>query len=175
MRTAEPSPPGEERGIEIGRGRGGGGGLTLASAHAHTHTHTHTSVRASQCHSNTRRCAAHTQAHAHALSPRHTPAGRDAGATHSPEAFSGSHTTWSCRQRRTEMPTRGEHAGVKNAQTRRHIKKHICPSDTQGLRQPKTSEAGVVEQNRDKTHSGTDTHQGTSSRGTHINTHTQHL
>lgn len=46
MRTAEPSPPGEERGIEIGRGRGGGEGLTLANAHAraltHTHTHRHT-------------------------------------------------------------------------------------------------------------------------------------
>ena len=61
----------------------------------------------------------------------------------------------------------------------RHVdtSKHICPSDTPGLRQPKTSEGGVVEQNRDKTHSGTDTHQGTSFRGTHINTHThtQHL
>ena len=56
----------------------------------------------------------------------------------------------------------------------RHVdtSKHICPSDTLGLRQPKTSEGGVVEQNRDKTHSGTDTHQGTSFRGTHINTHT---
>ena len=46
MRTAEPSPPGEERGIEIGRGRGGGGGLTLASAHARALTHTHTHERA---------------------------------------------------------------------------------------------------------------------------------
>ena len=48
MRTAEPSPPGEERGIEIGRGRGGGEGLTLANAHARalTHTHTHTHERA---------------------------------------------------------------------------------------------------------------------------------
>lgn len=53
-----------------------------------THPVTHARVRiytytlASHCHSGIHRRAAHTQAHAHALSPRHTPAGGDAGATH---------------------------------------------------------------------------------------------
>lgn len=50
--------------------------VTRACAYTHT--------RASHCHLGIgrRRCAAHTQAHAHALSSRHTPAGGEAGATH---------------------------------------------------------------------------------------------
>lgn len=50
------------------RGRGGGGRLTRVRARAHTHEH----ARVRHCHSNTRRRAAHTPVHTHALSPRHT-------------------------------------------------------------------------------------------------------
>lgn len=57
----------------------------------------------------------------------------------------------------------------------RHVdtSKHICPSDTQGLGQPKPSKGGAAEQNRDKTHGGPDTHQGHEFPGhTHQHTHT---
>lgn len=171
MRTAEPSPPGEERGIEIGRGRGGGGGLTLASAHARTLTHTHTH----------RACVRHTVIRIHAaarLTPRHTPTHchRD---THLQAETPEQHT----HQRLFLVFTLHGPAGrgarkcphLGHTQMHRHTdtSKHICPSDTQGLRQPKTSEGGVVEQNRDKTHSGTDTHQEHKFQGyTHQHTHT---
>ena len=56
----------------------------------------------------------------------------------------------------------------------RHVdtSKHICPSDTQGLGQPKPSKGGAVEQNRATTHGGTDTRQGPAFPGhTHQHTH----
>lgn len=161
MRTAEPSPPGEERGIEIGRGSGGGGRRSQAPR---ARTHTHTSARASHCHSNTRRCAVHTQAHAHTLSQKHTPAGGDARATHSPEALPDS-LTQSCAPRPTEMPTHGAHPGVKNTQTRQSTHAHL---DAQGLRQTKTIEGGSEYRMVTRP---TDTQQG----HTHQHMHTSHI